>query len=212
MSRNNEPRKRKGKKVYSLIVDGETEIWYFQLMKQYESFKNFDIKPELPKKKKLSEMFKLVESHVQDYSEVFWIIDFDTILKETNETKEGEKTKIQELNEYIEKLKIYQNVKVLINTPCLEFWYLLHFKETGKFYHNCEPICKELDNTILKGYLKTEKYYKKKDNDIYSRLLPYQQTAIINAEKLGDYNIGDPFKAKAEIYKLMKMKLKKNSI
>jgi hypothetical protein len=31
MARNNTKRKASGKKVYSIIVDGETEVWYLQL-------------------------------------------------------------------------------------------------------------------------------------------------------------------------------------
>jgi hypothetical protein len=36
MARRSEQRKGSGKKVYSIIVDGKTEVWYFQMMKRHE--------------------------------------------------------------------------------------------------------------------------------------------------------------------------------
>jgi hypothetical protein len=130
----NRNRMAREKKVYSIIVDGETEVWYFQLMKQYESLKMIDIKPELPRRKKLSELYKLVVDNAKDYSKVIWLIDFDAIIKEEKEARKGSKSKILQLDEYISKLKRLKNVEVLINTPCLEFWYLLHLEETGRFF------------------------------------------------------------------------------
>ena len=86
MARKTNHRKGKGKKVYSIIVDGETEVWYFQMMKRHEKLLNrVDIKPELPKKKRFSEQFKLIKENAKIYDEVIWLIDFDTIIKEEQE-------------------------------------------------------------------------------------------------------------------------------
>ena len=38
MARSKSTRKGAGKDVYSIVVDGETEVWYFQLLKPYQSF------------------------------------------------------------------------------------------------------------------------------------------------------------------------------
>ena len=199
MSRN---RKAQGKKIYSIIVDGETEVWYFQLMKQYESLKTIDIKPELPRRKKLSELYKLVVGNAKDYSKVIWLIDFDTIVKEEKEARKGSKSKILQLDEYITKLKRLKNVEDLINTPCLEFWYLLHLEETGRYYASCNDVCREFMGTILSDYEKTERFYKKKNNDIYIKLKALQSGAIANAKKLGDFDVNNPHTAKAGIFKV----------
>lgn len=162
MVRNNSKRKRVVKStvpVISIIVDGETEVWYLQLMKHFEGLKNIDIKPELPKKRGLSDLFQLVQSHASDYSEVYWIIDLDAIIKETNEKQKGAKSKLEELKGYITKLQHYKNVQVLINTPCLEFWFLLHLRETGRYYDNCDTVFCELKRCdLLADYEKSEKY------------------------------------------------------
>ena len=59
---------------------------------------------------------------------------------------------------------------LIVNTPCLEFWYLLHFSKTHKFF----PDFSAMEATLrkqpgLEGYDKSEGYYKKSPN-IYDRL------------------------------------------
>lgn len=123
-------------------------------------------------------------------------------MSRSKETKQGQASKIEEFREYCVQLKACENVSVLVNTPCLEFWYLLHFKETGKYYAKCEDAEKVLKKSHLKDYEKTQKYYKKKNNDIYKKLKPQQIEAKKNAKKLGDFDFKNPESAKAEIYKV----------
>jgi len=207
MTKNNFRRKtkRKGKKTYSIIVDGQTEVWYFQMLKKHEKLLRIDIKPELPKKKKLSEQFESVIQNSNSYDKLIWILDFDTIIKESAETKKGEKPAIQLLKEYATKLKEYDNIDILINTPCLEFWLLLHFEDTSKYYSKCESTERKLKITHLKDYEKTEKYFKKRDNDIYIKLKQHQIKAKRNALKLGNFNFKNPQSGKAEIYKVLEI-------
>lgn len=202
MKRNHKQRKGTGKKAISIVVDGKTEIWYLQMMKEHESLRSISIKPELPKKKKLAELFEYVIENSKDYSQVIWVIDFDTILKEERERKVGSKSKINELKEYLSTIEPIENISVLVNTPCLEYWHLQHIKESGKYYENCDKVCNEFKNTILKDYEKTERYYKRKNSDIYQKLKPYKNLAIQNSKKLGDFNIDIPKQGKAELYKI----------
>lgn len=193
------------KKKFSIIVDGETEVWYFQLMKQFETLA-IDIKPEIPRRKSLIEQFSTVSENAKHYDMVFWIVDIDTILKEHKETKKGQKTKIQEFKEYVEELKKLGNVWVLPVCPCFEFWILLHFEETTKFYATYDEIEKRLKN-YLPDYEKTEKYYKRFNNDLYKILKPRQDFALANAKKLGDFDFENPYSAKCEIFKLFEFLL-----
>lgn len=194
--------KRKGKKKYSFIVDGKTEKWYLQLMKEHENLKNIDIEPALPKKKKLSELEELIIENAKHYDKVIWIVDFDTIIKEEKERKKSGKSKIQKFKKILHKFKNIENIKILVNTPCLEYWYLLHFKNTSKYYSKCESIFKEFKGTILDNYKKTENYYKKTNNDIYQKLKPLKTQAILRSKKLGNFNLKNYESAKAEIYKI----------
>jgi hypothetical protein len=205
MARNNPKRKGSGKKKYTILVDGETEIWYFQMMKQHETLP-VDIKPDLPAKKKLKDQYEEVLEYARHSDKVIWMLDFDTLIKEESETKAKGKSKIQEFKGYVSKLKKFDNVVVLVNTPCLEYWYLLHFTETGKYFTNCESVVKELKKQdCLNDYKKTEKYYKKKDNDIYKRLKEFQKDAILRAERLGSFDFENTKTAKAEIYKVFEL-------
>lgn len=205
MSRNTTRRKGKGYKTISIIVDGKTEIWYLQMMKKNEKLNKISIKPELPKKKKLSEQFELVIANSKDYDKVIWIIDFDTLIKEDKDKRKGEKLKTTEFKEYYRKIKNSKNIKILVNNPCLEYWYLLHFKDSSKYYDKCEKVCKEFKNTVLNDYKKSEKYYKNNQNDIYVRLEPFKDIAIQNSKKLGDFNINNLYQGKAEFFKLFEL-------
>jgi len=199
--------KRTGKFTYSIIVDGETEIWYFQMMKKHENLHRIDIRPEIPRKKKLKEQFELVCEYAENYDMVIWLIDFDTLLKEHNERKRGTISIIKKFEKYRSALerKYLNRVKVLVNSPCLEYWYLLHFIKTDTFYQKCNEPIKKLKNQYMTDYKKSEKFYKKRDNDIYERLKPKQSEAMQNAKDLGAFDFGKINSAKAEIYKILEI-------
>lgn len=200
-NRNNRKKRGTGKKAYSIIVDGETEVWYFQLLRAHERLEGVDIKPELPKKKKLKEQYEYVIANVRSgYDKVIWLLDFDTIIKEEQE-RPGKV--LQEFEHYYHKLNQYEQVEVLVNTPCLEFWHLLHFKQTGKYYSKCDNAKKDLKNNHLNDYKKSQEYYKKKNNDLYLQLKPNQVDARKHAKLLGDFDFEEPESAKAEIYKVL---------
>lgn len=184
----------KNKPSFAIVVDGETEYWYFQMLVRNEKDKlNVSIKPELPSKKSLYDQFQLVKKLAEDYTKTFWIIDLDVILRETREAKKGSKTKIQEFTEYVKYIhkKYEKSVAIIINNPCLEFWLLLHFEGTSKYFDTCEGAEKHLKK-YLKDYEKTQKYYTKQNNDIYLRLKPSLAEALKNAKALKLFDAENP--------------------
>jgi hypothetical protein len=193
-----------GKKVYGIIVDGQTEKWYLQMLAQYESLKNIQIKPDLVTKAKLVDQYNLVIEAEKHYDKVIWIVDLDVILKEEAEKKEGGNSPLQEFNSYYKKLNAMQNVEVLVNTPCLEYWYLLHVKDTKDFFPSYKSMLGELRKNPIQAYTKKEKYYKS-GTDIYTKLKPNLQIAIERAKVLGKYDPENPQQAKAEIYRLFEI-------
>jgi hypothetical protein len=197
MARNNAPKKGTGRKTFAIIVDGETELWYLQMLRKHETLPGISIQPELPKRKTLAEQFEAVKSNAKIYDYSIWIIDLDVVIAENT---------VGELETYLEEVKGNENIKILINTPCLEFWFLMHEKDTGKYYAQCEPVGKELKKQDpLKDYAKSEKYFVRSNPDIYKRLQPYLDTALTNAAKRGNFDITNPQQAKAEIYKLFEI-------
>jgi len=163
------------KDTYAIIVDGETEVWYFQMLKRNESSLQINIEPKIPQKKKLSDQYKKVCELSEDYTKVFWIIDLDVVIKESKKI---------ELEGYLKEIKKknIENIITIFNNPCLEFWFLLHFIQTTKYFPKCKDVEKQLTKQ-LKDYEKTRKYFTKQDNDIYLKLKPKLSTALKNTKR-----------------------------
>ena len=195
--------KRKTNPAFAIVADGETEIWYLQMMKQTERQVRLTIKPELPKKKRIEDQCELVCKLAQgEYDKVFWIVDLDQITKEQREATGGKKDPMRTFIECREKVlhgkKYAKRVRVIVNNPCLEFWFLLHFEYTAKSFSDYDELAKELKKHI-KDYDKNEGYYKPKNNDIYSKLKPYLNTAIKHSDRLGKFDPQAPSKAVSEM-------------
>lgn len=201
---------RKSRKIISqvaptfvFVVDGETEIWYLQMLKRNERQLRLNIEPKIPQKKSIEEQFKLVvDLSEREYLKVFWLIDLDTIIKESRETPKGKKTSLQVLIEFRKTIKReYKNIIFIINNPCLEFWFILHFEKTSKLFDTCAKAETELKK-YLKDYEKTRKYFTKQDNDIYIKLKQFLKTAINNSESLGQFDVDEQTKAICEMHLL----------
>lgn len=194
----------KSRPGFAFVVDGECEVWYLQMLKRNERSLNVNIEPKIPQRKNLHDQFEMVCNLAEDYTKVFWIIDFDCILSETKECETGKQTPLNLFKDYCTKLKSGKykaKVVTIINNPCLEYWYLLHFESTSKYFENCEKLLKYLKKKpVLKDYKKNRDYYIKENNDIYLRLKPYINDAIINAKKIRAFNIDDPCQGVAEMY------------
>ena len=166
---------RKGRNIptkqsFAVVVDGKTEKWYLEMLKYNEPDILFDINPRIPKNKDIDEQYELVtELSEEEYDKVFWIVDLDVLLKEEREKKNSTSSLQQFLN-YWRKLSKQEKIVVIVNNPCLEYWFLLHY-ENGKVFTACAGAEKQL-RRHLKDYEKTEKFFKKSNNDIYKQLKP----------------------------------------
>lgn len=182
---------RPAKTSFAFLVDGNCEYWYIQLLKRNEGNLRVDLKPEIPQRKELSELYEKAKELSGSYTRVFWIVDFDVIQKETRETPKGKKTPMQYFKTYYADLQDnYENVSVIINNPCLEYWFLLHYTKTSQHYKNYDLLKPKLKK-YLPDYEKTRKYYMQK-NDIYKRLKPLLPIAIDNAKAIRQFEIDDP--------------------
>ena len=208
--------KRKTNPAFAIVADGETEIWYLQMMKKYELENKQEeqdkqdkqqirltIKPELPKKKRIEDLCELVCKLAQEeYDKVFWIVDLDQITKEQREATGGKKDPMRTFIECREKVlhgkKYAKRVRVIVNNPCLEFWFLLHFIYTAKAYKDYKEMEEDFKKH-MKDYDKNEDYYKAENNDIYSKLKPYLNTAMEHSDRLGSFEPKDPSKAVSEM-------------
>jgi len=189
--------------TFAFVVDGETEIWYLQMLKRNERQLRLNIEPKIPQRKSIEEQFNLVvDLSEREYLKVFWLIDLDAIIKESRETPKGKKTPLQVFMEFRKIIKRkYKNVIFIINNPCLEFWFILHFEKTSKLFDSCAKAETELKKH-LKDYEKTQKFFTKQDNDIYIKLKRFLKTAINNSESLGQFDMDEQTKAICEMHLL----------
>ena len=189
MARRKEKISKPRKDTFAIIVDGETEVWYFQMLKRNEPSLQVNIEPKIPQKKRLSEQYEKVLELAEDFTKVFWIIDLDVVIAESKLAKKGEPNQIQQLKNYLNELKKnYDNVITILNNPCLEYWFVLHFEQTTKYFSKCSGAERQLKKH-LKDYKKTQKYFTKQDNDIYLKLKSELSTALVNTQRTQRKNI-----------------------
>lgn len=192
------------KPTYAVVVDGETEQWYIHVLKQNNShLEGIRLYPTIPQRKKLEDQYQEVLSNVKDSDKVIWIIDYDVIDKERREARKGTKTAHAKLKEYIHTLKenYADKVVVIVNNPCLEFWFLLHFEGTNKYYRTYNNLISQLKKH-LPNYEKKRSYYINKAEDIYVRLLDFLPSAIENSRRNPDFDFEEPHVGIAQMYKL----------
>ncbi|MDR2651977.1 MAG: RloB family protein [Prevotellaceae bacterium] len=190
----------KGKPAFAFVVDGKCEYWYLHMLKNNEKSLKINILPEIYKKKTLDEQYKRV-IELTESAKVFWVVDFDVINKETREAKNGKKTVLQEFQKLYRKCQKNDKIIIVVNNPCFEFWVLLHFHYTTRFYENYNSLLPDL-HKYLADYEKTEKYFVETTPDIYKRLKDKLQTAIANSKKAGEFDFENIETGMAEMYKI----------
>jgi len=192
----------KQKQKFAIVVDGETEFWYLQMIKRNERSIKVDIKPEIPQKKKLSDQYSKVIELSKSYDKVYWIIDLDVILRESQFVKKGKTKAIDTFIQYKKNIESrHKNVIVVINQPCLEFWFLIHFEVNTQQYSNCNEAEKKLKKHLI-GYAKTENYFTEQGNDIYVKLQPFLKTAISNSKNSPPFDKENLYNGVSEMFKL----------
>jgi len=154
--------KRKLKKSILVLVEGESEKIYLNSFKS----SNIHLKPELPKKS-LQELYQYFKENVDKYDEIFWIVDLDVVIREGI------------LNKFRDYKKNYPD-KIIINNPCFEFWFVLHY-ELKNFDDKCEKVISYLKHNFdeFKTYDKSEKEIEK----IVKLLNGKLENAINNSKK-----------------------------
>lgn len=164
---------------YAFIVDGETEEWYIELMVEYHHL-NLSKKIELHSSS-IKEQYDLIELYIkQGYKHIFWIIDFDDILKRNHESKKMNSV-LQEFIQYYSKAKkLLNKLTIIVNNPCFEYWFYLHGNPTStRYFASYNELLPELrkfkiDANLFANYAKSKSCYTG-NGGIYEKLLPYLQ-------------------------------------
>ncbi len=137
----------------AIIGEGPTEWHYFNDMRQYKNFP-YKLSPELPKHSDYKYIFEKARRLVNEgYDKVYCVLDIDVF---KNDKKQEEKY-------FIEKRKLLKNKKIAVveTMPCIEYWFLLHFKNfSTKIYPSYASLKTEI-KTHLTNYEKSNEYFKK---------------------------------------------------
>ena len=79
-----------------------------------------------------------------------------------------------------QKMADAKGIHIALSNPCFEFWYLLHFQYTTKFFKDY-PAVKNALTTYLPDYEKT--------GDVYSQLSAHTTNALQNAKRVEQYHL-----------------------
>ncbi len=181
--------------TYAVILDGKTEEIYFDTLKGYLKEKgktlDFQIKPELPQRKSPKQVKELIEKlRKENYDQIYWIVDFDQILHNNH---------IKDFTTLYQQYQNTEQVQILVNNPCWEIWFLLHFKFSEKPYSCCKDVGADLEKESGKKYSKKRKELIKFCSSIFDKT----EEALKNAKKIGDFTLEEERKTIAEVYKLI---------
>ena len=105
------------KDTYAIVVDGKTEVWYFQMLKRNEPNLQVNIEPKIPQKKKLSEQYEKILELAEDFNDIYLKLKSNLSVALTNaqKTKRGNLNEIErgicEMNLFFET----KQIKTIIN-------------------------------------------------------------------------------------------------
>lgn len=183
----------------AIVGDGLCEQVYFQQLREVESIRHIQIKPELPNTSGKGGfrrvLAKAEELKKVGYNYVFCLMDLDVVFQNSHQdVYRKEKKRVQNLG-----------VTVIECNPCFEVWFLLHFKRTNRSFDDCRQLERILrQETDLAEYAKERRYFERKN--LYSTLrLRLHSEAIPNSEwleKQHDESQGDHF-LRCEVHKVI---------
>jgi len=185
MARTRKSQHRQERPLVLIFSDGETEINYFRMKRSDPGRnKNIRIETRFLNQKKAEDLVKSAKryisskcGHLRKGDHLYFVLDMDAA-----DDEDISRTK-RSMPEYMH---------LIISNPDIEYWFLLHYRYYDQKMANREAI------SILNDY---EPDYSKPDVDgIYDSLKAGEETAIVNARKVRDYQISngrDPYSKSA---------------
>ncbi|MFI5137439.1 MAG: RloB family protein [Sphingobacteriales bacterium] len=174
----------------ALVGDGFTESIYFTDFRDTERPDNLRIIPDFPGRIGSFEgvLDRAIEL-MENYNRVYALVDMDAIIAQQQ----------QHNYQQHKATAIRAGVIVLENNPCFEFWLLLHFRQTGRLFQNCEQVITEL-RRYIPGYNKGLRFLEAAR--LFANLRDSLPQAMANAAMLETgRDEHDPLYPRAEIYK-----------
>ncbi len=154
-----------------VVGEGVTEKYYFTHLRKIKGYK-IKIKPSGFVKGKNIE-------YVQKKVKEFLLADMQVICAFDADVSQRNKEEKEKLAKFVNDFKDNKNVIICDSLPSIEFWFLLHFKQTNRHFPNYYAIRDEL-RKYIPDYHKTEKYLMQ---DKWVKALISKQDIAINHSK-----------------------------
>lgn len=140
--------KQRRSPIPTIIGAGITEQWYFTHLKALRGYR-IKIRPRFFGTETAAGLAKRIEEVLQD--EGIAICVFDTDVSTWNEVEH------KKLDALRKKYKDNPSVLLCDSMPSIEFWFLLHYKNTTRHFGTSKAVIKELRKHIPQ-YDKTEQF------------------------------------------------------
>ncbi|MDR2632932.1 MAG: RloB family protein [Treponema sp.] len=157
--------------TYLILVEGSTELVYFQSLKEDSGHFGFTVKLQ---KAKHGNPAPLIEEALKEYEKgvyrnIWCVYDCDVLFNNGNER----------FNNAYNSAK-RQGIQFAESTPCIEVWFILHFEKPQNFYQNADAVITDLKKHIS-NYNKSQEWQEK---NLYKSLKERSAQALINVAKL----------------------------
>lgn len=174
MARRIKERKLKNPTI-TIIGEGATERFYFTHLKRLCGY-NYVCKPRNFTEQTLEEMQKQIERVIEDDGIAVCVFDADV-----TRTRQAEKIKYERM-----KQKYADNPSVVLcdTMPSIEFWFLLHYLNTNRYFATSDEVIAVL-RRFIPDFSKHQSFLSKED--WVSTLLADNrlETAMRNANTIG---------------------------
>lgn len=136
------PRKKKNRNLrtrFAVLGDGQTEQYYLSHLKSIKGYK-YSVYPSL-----FSDItIERAESKIDELLSggcdmIVYFTDYDTIVNQN---------KIAKFNELKRKYRQHLEVLICETMPCIEFWFLLHYRKTTREFANAGEVIQQLKQHI----------------------------------------------------------------
>ena len=134
MARGRKERELKRSRI-TVIGEGLTEKWYFEHLRSIKGFR-YDCKPRFFTQQSYGEMSKLIDSVIENGGIAVCVCDADI-----TRTNPIEQTRLEELKK---KFSNNDNVIICDSMPSIEFWFLIHYLNTSKYFNDSKEVVQAL--------------------------------------------------------------------
>ena len=138
----------KKRPIPTLIGAGITEQWYFKHLKTLKDYR-VKIRPRFFGTETANGMAKRIEEVLRN--DGFAICVFDADVSTWNELE------LKKWNALRRKYKDNPSVLLCDSLPSIEYWFLLHYRNTNRYYGTSQAVIEDLKNFIPQ-YDKAEKF------------------------------------------------------